>query len=363
MDVELTTQPVVYVVLDTNVVLHYTFENCDWKAVIKEQLSIKAKDVRVVLGPILIRETQQKKDIGETKALRARAKTVLSLIERWQVDEGSGLPAHTRADVRFRWKEADFGAHNLDSSVADDHVIANIQWDVDQGCDAPIVLAAKDTGLRLAARSFGITLLDIPEKYHLPDPPDKALAEAQRKNQDLEEELKRLQDAQPHLVLTFSKAWDGHAGRGWVTISRSDALDEAELGRRMASARSRLPKQSVQTSNLGHYADPFMAEKITYNSELERYFIALEEHERLLMDYGMRTDTVAFKIGNEGNGPATDIDISLEIANGILVLDSLGGIFHHHQLCRSFVGFWVCGKELNLSIVHCNCHGLIRTQL
>jgi len=189
----------VYCFLDTNILLHFqTFNEVDWPKV------LNAKQVCLVLAPIVLRELDKHKDDYNNERRRNRVRVILSklkplleaetLIERLpQVRNNVSLLALLEEPL------LDWAAEHLDQTVNDDRLLANILDFSRQHPTEQVFLLADDFPLRLKAKSRGIqTILPDGLIRHIEPPPAEETT-----IRELRQQIQELTSRMPKLRLGF----------------------------------------------------------------------------------------------------------------------------------------------------------------
>lgn len=314
----------VFVVLDTNTFLHYvSLEQIDWNEL------FPGKKVVLFICPPVIRELNKHKDAPRTAKLRDRAATALRRIDCW-ADAAPPITLRDQVELRFTIHEPgiDFAAHNLVRHIEDDHLIAVLIQLQTEASPTPVVLLTRDTGLKLKARTQGVSVSALPDSALLPD---EALP-SEKRIKELETQVRELQNARPKLRLAFS----GGGSNFNLKFHRSELLSESDITDRVAELTNKHPKMDdtpraapnsdATRSSLYELfnaasslaaVDPQSVKR--YNEDLDSFFTESEEYLRKLADFRSwesRTAAISLILVNDGSSPADDVDIFLHFPDG-----------------------------------------------
>jgi predicted ribonuclease YlaK len=311
----LAADEVAAVFLDANSALHFQrFSYVDWKEL------VSAEQVQIVLAPVFVRELDKHK-YSERRRLRDRASATLSEIWRLLADNdvatfGEGLT------VRYEHREPtiDFAKFNLAPDCQDDHLLASVIAFRVEHPNARTVIASGDKGLLLKARAQNIDVLEIPQKYLLPDDADPLEAE----NNKLRRQLSELQNREPKLSIHFADGQTRQIFRIQANSCRPNIDDLVE------QARRRLPKLVSQSQNATHEvglrvlaAVLSREQMMEYDEQLEEYFNKLREYyerRQKISEIRHRTIESQLVVSNGGTAQALDVEVKIIVPEEILVL-------------------------------------------
>lgn len=191
--------PTVYAFPDTNYFLHYEwFRNVDWRR------ELNAKNVCLVVAPIVHSELNKFKDDKANGRRRNRSRDTLSEFKRMGLKEllqGVSVRDSGQVTLRVLTKKPDMSAYpDLQKDHADDQLIATV-LSFQAACDPGnrVVLVTGDGPLISSAYAWGVDVFD-PEHLKLADEKD----DATRKIEDLEREIRRLLQAEPQMAVAFA---------------------------------------------------------------------------------------------------------------------------------------------------------------
>ena len=279
----------------------------------------------LVAPPILLRELEQQKVHNPSRRLRDRAGNYI----KWLVEFVRSPEREVRKGVTWKFIPAepqiDFTAHNLSTSVADDHLIASVIAYRAQ-IPGPIFVATSDIGLEVKLRHRHIEPLVLEEALRLPDEPDPQ----ERELQNL-----RRQMAQRR-VPALSLACDGGSSRHPIrrlellTDPTAPSLAEMQISHPVLLDEKSTPPTgddfwSKAARAAAHFQGMWLSpERIRqYNDEREEFFRQYEKFLKKLLAWEAMdalTTEVKASIANEGTAPATDIDVIFRFPSDIVLM-------------------------------------------
>jgi hypothetical protein len=310
--------------LDTNTFLHYpTLDHIDWPGI------IGAKNVVLLVAPIVIRELNRHKDFPTSAKTRDRASAALRRLHDWWEDNRPIL-IRSSVELRFRTQDPliDFPSHNLSRDIADDYLIATILEHGTEYPDCKLSLVTADLGLKLKAQTRGLGVVQLPQELRLVDEP---LA-SEKRIKDLEIEVRQLQNRRPSIKLAF----ENEQSNLKVTLHRSSVQIPDDSPRSIAKIRLQYPTLDPLNSELGQNSimarleilntlcTPSSEDVTKYNNELQKFYLEYEnylhafEQSRKLRDSTVRLDILAL---NEGTCPAEEVDIFIHFPDGFSLHD------------------------------------------
>lgn len=185
-----------YIFIDTNIFLHFQdFRKIDWK---KEA---KAKECTLMLAPIVLDELDKKK-IG-TNRIGKKARQVLSAIE--DLIDKAVLNKTVRFEVLLeKPMQRIYDENELNFKEPDHRLFASIIDFKEKKQVDDILLCTNDVGPRLRAKQYGIALLNLSEKYLLPEQE----SEAEKQIKKLEQENAKLKNRIPKLSIAFDDSYE-----------------------------------------------------------------------------------------------------------------------------------------------------------
>lgn len=321
-----------YIFLDTNIFLHFKFfTEIPWH-------SLFGDPFQIVLAPVVVDELDKHKRHQNGK-IASRARKVLSHFESI-VNEPDTFPLHY---LSKRPAVETFQKLQLDMQEQDDCVLAAIVEFSLGHSDGEIFLISNDTGPRFRAASLGIETRQLPINYQIPP----EFSNEQKQIQKLTKENNQLKNAIPKLSLIFENGTkllkaklnpiqqnqeDLQAQLYRDALAQYPELDYENQQKKIQEIEGKLKSgsnlkdqlylisqiESVKSTHL-------RKEQIeTYNKKLNEFFSEYEKY--LKSDYKYKqllslTLPVSLSLENNGNTPATDIDIWLHFPDGFKLLN------------------------------------------
>ncbi len=300
--------------LDTNYFLHYrSVEEVDWLNL------LNTESAELVVAPVVLRELNKKKELGDRKKLRKRADSALKKLASI-LRQPAPVPIRNRVDLRFRQNDPriDFHAHKLSEKIADDWLIATILEFRDEFPESRVALVTNDIGLQLKAGGYGLESVELPGAYSLPDEPDPD----QKRIDELTRELVTYKSRAPDLRLAFQDGKDHYL----VRLTKIPLITDEEISRKTAEIRAAHPKASRPEIYSGRDlgaggVGPGDIDR--HNERLEHFYLSYERYLRALAEFEdaqCRLFQLDLILENSGFAPAEDIDIDLYVPDGMLVL-------------------------------------------
>lgn len=321
--------------LDTNVFLHYQqFDQIDWV------ILMNSGDVEIIIPPVTLRELNKNKELHKHSHIRERAKKSLDLLDNF-FEPNKNVKVKDNLTIRFEDREPNinFELNQLDPTIQDDQLIASILMCRNERPEKTIILVTSDIGLLLRTKAGrqNIQTYKIPEKFKLQEHPDPA----QKKIQELTNELKSYKNRVPKLLLLFEN------GNKFIEFNlpapiEKDSLDFRkkidEIKRQFPKSKTsedvRKFKEGEKEGEMSQQLLKYLAydgisesEYERYNKELEkfynRYSIYLNE-ELKYANLKRRTIILNIMISNTGTIPANDIDVIMRFPDGFRIVEEEG---------------------------------------
>jgi hypothetical protein len=299
--------------VDTNIFLHYpSLEDLFWPDL------LGVGQVIIVVTATVIRELNRHKDAPVSSKLRDRAASVLRrLFDYSEADE----PVLIRdgVELRFHTREPllNFVSEGLVREIPDDYLVATIIEFSRAHPQHDAVLVTDDMGLKLKARTFGISTFRPPEDLRLPDELDPS----QKRIRELEERVRLLQFQFPDMRLVFGSGED----RLHLALKPQVALSPKVLTWRLSRLRTKFPKMQKPVSLSGLYlqmgAIPPAAYD-DYNDRIQGYFSNYAAYLAELQDHlnqGRRTAELKIWALNKGTAPGKDVHVFIHFPDGFEV--------------------------------------------
>lgn len=305
-----------YSFLDTNVLLHYPLPGqVDWPEI------MAAREVTVVIAPVVFRELNRHKDKPESRRLRDRAATVLKWFDTFIDDPTRPLRESVSLLLLPADPTIDFSANRLSRELNDDWLLASILQFQSESPEKKTVLVTEDRGLKVKAMGHGLTVVRLPETLRLLDEPD----EIEKRLRQTEDELRRLQNAIPDLQLAFE---DGNEHTR-VVVRPLVELTGQQVAEITAKVKKTYPQKTYGGAQAGMPVNPLAVAFASaldggYNSKLETFYSDYEKYIYELVEFEdkkRRTFKLELRLSNTGKCPATNVHVFLHFPDGIAIYD------------------------------------------
>jgi rRNA-processing protein FCF1 len=302
-------QDTVYCFLDTNVFLHFPrFDQVDWKR------HLRAQEVVIIVDSVVFHELDKHK-VGSNDGRRDRARSVLQLLKQ-VLERNKGSSANQVRDgvllqTLMRSPKIDWDDVGLDPHVQDDRLVASVLRFKQDHPTAKVLLLANDFGPLLKAEEH-----EIPAK----DPED--FLERQELSSPLDKEMKRLkqqvaefQSRVPRLSLGRR---NGETLERMIRLPRPQNLPSMKKHGEIVSLVEEERRATLAT------ADPQLK---SFNGKYRDFCKQVEYYVDEFRGYLERENIVQsgwpfvleFTIMNEGKAPATGVDATISIDQGIVL--------------------------------------------
>ena len=227
----------VYVILDANVLMHFTPpDQFDWRSI------CGGADVRLVVYPLLLTELSNAKDMHPVKHLRQRAG------DRgvWLRDRLARPEDEIRPGVRLHKDPQDareiLTELRLDPAIKDDGIIALAVRYRREGLEVSVATA--DGGLEMKLEYHGVTVIVPDDSLRLQPEPDPERLRAER----LDREIRALRDRLPNFVVSWEeqasvKRPAGYGDMETYVRSRLEATEASYQARQ--NGRNQRPLDSI----------------------------------------------------------------------------------------------------------------------
>ncbi len=314
----------IFVFLDTMVYLHCTsIDDIPFPDI------LDADHVTIVIPRITVQELDKHKNTHPSQNIRDRARRALKLIHSHATGECPPIRQNVNLQYFHGTKTFDYAGHGLDPTWNDDLLLGSIILFKESNSGVKVVLVSYDTGPQLTAHHHSIECIELPSKYQLPTAEDPLLKE----NRQLKNDLLRLQNISPRLLIGFQDCDDEQAHHDFILTCPNSipAFDKDILLRKLREAFPPIhPPATPQKAKSSASAYPSLLAGINfdpipdyeydrYNSGLESFFTDHIKYLEQLAAYrtrSARTIVVELDIRNSGSAPADDIDLHMHFPDG-----------------------------------------------
>jgi rRNA-processing protein FCF1 len=298
--------------LDTNTLIHYKFlDEIDWVHELEDT------EINLIICSTVLSELEKKKLYDADLNVRNRCKTIVSKLS--QILDTEDRKIKKNVNITFVEFEPilDWAIYQLSKEISDDRILATIL-----NSNKNAILVTHDLGLKLKAKSLGVTVKSLSKTLFVELKKDKK----DEKIKQLESEILRLKSINPKLVLRFE--YDKQYTNKYCFIKRKEVpYDHQRTLLQIARQRDLLkyidPKRALYNTMLEKMAvDIYKVQ----DDEINRYENEVNEHLQKLEYYYKKeweykeTMKHFFSINllllNEGTAPAINIDIFLHFPDG-----------------------------------------------
>jgi len=311
-----------YVFVDTNTFLHFLpLDQIKWIDLTREPGTV------IVIADVVIRELDRIKDRHTDLKIKKRAAESLKRIRKWYAEK------KISDEVTFQFFQKpltlDFLSHDLEKESQDDRLIASaIQFKQEKN---DVFLLTADTGLFLKCSARNIDVLELDDKYRLPQEPDT--------EEKLRNELLTLKNLIPKISLSFHPKDEVKT----VTIHPEVVLSEVSRQLQISKIKEKYPLKelnftsahdtsgAIGSMTVGDFVNKISllnnksAEEIDrYNKEVKKYysdyeaFIDVNNAYKNLLRRHFKIELI---LENSGTKPAENIDIHLHFPDGFKLLN------------------------------------------
>lgn len=307
--------------LDTNVLLHYRYDELDW--LILE----KTEAVRLTIAPVVFRELNKQKDSNAVGKLRERARKVLVALDR-RLKDSAVARLRDRVDIEGLAVEPniDFESRYLDRSIGDDVLIASVLSFQEKHPDRPCKLVTRDIGLRLKAKYHSIDVVNPPGEFEITEEESPA----EKRIRELQAELSAVRSRLPNLRLKFVGVEEDFLR---ATILNGEPFDSDSAEKEIERLRLKHPPLPMPNFGpTGPMTAPQSWFQITvedreeYNRSLEQYFEHYRRYQREVHASRNRAKLVVpigLEVVNNGTSPARTIVVALHFPDGFKLTERL----------------------------------------
>ena len=317
-----------YIFLDTNIFIHFQpFDQISWREIVGDEYEL-------IIAPVVLDELDKHKT-NPNKKIAGRIKNILPKIEQEQTNINSIVNACLPVP-----KDDTFSKFNLSRNQQDHALLSTILEFGAQNGFENIIFISHDTGPRMRARQLSISVIELDEKYLLPEEDsqeEKELKKLRKENAELKNNL-------PKVELTFNdgkifrqvelspllQPEDDYCEKELKYIKEEHTLFAVEntiendvYTNTPILLESLVNNQKRINSLFGAINQPTIEQKEEYNQKLEKFYT---EHEKIAREKytwdKILSNTVLLDldISNNGTAPANDIDIFLTFPNSVKIL-------------------------------------------
>jgi len=295
-------------VFDTLSLLQYQQpQDIDWPSL------LDCRDVRLVLLLIVVEELDGQKN-GRERGVKPRAADVLRNIDLLM--GGSTGPIPIRDHVYLEtWVEPD---SHVRRDNHDDEILAQAQY-LSTRPGGPVVVLTGDRSMRIRAQARGSTCLQLPDDLRRP-----IRDEVEQENRRLKEELGKLKDARPKILVSF-EGRSNHAQLPAAPAKRlREVLDERGfdvVGRFVEGAVSQAANEVSEmgpqsSSGMARMLEVSEATRLEYNESRRRWLTEVrvwaEDDERRAR-IRRCASPLALVITNSGSATAEDVEVAIAL--------------------------------------------------
>ncbi len=298
-----------YLVLDTNVYLHYKdFEQIDWK-------SLLGDDVTICVPQVVLREIDKHKDQSRGR-VQKRAKRISSRFSevflqgesaRIRVEEMSNPPVSAYDDAQYH------------KDINDDWIVLSALYS--HHSDSEIVIVSGDNGVLLKAKHHGLGFYKMPDSLLLAEEP----SDEEKEIIKLRHELARYENRQPKPIVEFENR------DSVLTIIKPSFLDiQKELASYEIELKASNPYQLISDepeSSLDRQFAPTYStvhQKEEYNKELDDYFKKKLTLKNIQLGKNLleqRFVKMVFWLCNLGTAPMGDTAVFISFPEDVPIYD------------------------------------------
>ncbi len=302
-----------YLVLDTNVYLHYKdFEQVDWKTLVGD-------DVTICVPMVVLSEIDKHKDQSRGK-IQKRAKKLSSRFSELflqgeaaqiAIEEMDNPPSTAFNDTRFH------------KDINDDWIILSALHASHD--TSSTVIVSGDNGILLKAKHFGLGFYKMPDDLLL----SEELSEEEKEIKKLKEQLAKHEDRLPKPMVQFKNQTDR------LVINKPAFVDIAkELEAYKTQLKAKYPYQPTSIESYGKRGQAIRVSsdldystlryREEYNEKLDDFLekkITLKQWELLKQLSDQRFVRIDFWLGNIGTSSLGDTMVFITFPQDVLVYD------------------------------------------
>ena len=302
-----------YLVLDTNVYLHYKdFEQVDWKTLVGD-------DVTICVPMVVLSEIDKHKDQSRGK-IQKRAKKLSS---RFSEVFLQGTTANITLKEMDNPPSTAFDDTQFHKDINDDWIILSALHST--YAPSTLVIVSGDNGILMKAKRFGLGFFKMPDDLHL----SEELSEEEKEIKKLKEQLAKHEARLPKPMVQFKNQTDR------LVIDKPVFVN---LGKEIETYKTQLKaKYPYKSTSIESYGKQGQAIRVSsnldysiiryreeYNEELDDFFekkITLKQCELLKQLSDQRFVRIDFWLGNTGTSSLGDTMVFVTFPSDVLVYD------------------------------------------
>jgi len=301
--------------LDTNILLHYKpMRSIDWRALCGEP-------VRLCVCITVIHELDKKKSDPRLKDRARRAiDEIRLLISTGKVRDGVIIEV-SHQELR----REDF-PHGYDTDSADDAILLHAKSYKDAHPEDQVAVVSEDLGMELKCKAHGFSFLTPRNEDR-----EEVIDDYVREKRKLQKELDELKRRLPSLWVQFNVGDAEPTNQAIRRLKRPELKELFDIEALCKQWPKYLPKQQKVDvfemypppgSPVSQFYNVPPEEYVRYNREVDVYLQKCEQY-NVNMKHWVNTCSrkIDFKllVTNEGNAPATNIDIYLHFPDGLII--------------------------------------------
>ena len=311
---------VIIVFLDTNSLLHYPcIQDTDWRSLCDADL------VRLMLSRQVIAELDEKKS---HPTLRERAERTISEIRA--LLKGGGQ-VRNKVTIATYNKDLSFSQYpvDLNPDSQDDRIICHAMKCAEENAPVHVAIVSEDLGMEVRCEAFNIEVITPPRASRLPNP----TTDIERERDKAVRELNQLRSKTPDIRIRISPTKENFEDQCKLSLCKPK-FAPIDIASKIAALRRELtiappkPHSPADKSELSSFFDrvtksylaievgPSDEEYARYERDLESYLDAYRQYlesEVLRRQTFLRAFKFWIKIENNGNTPATELQITLQL--------------------------------------------------
>jgi hypothetical protein len=276
-----------------------------------------------MIPPVVLDELDAKKSTNSKIALRARK--VLNRIESIESSSSSEFKANTHLKIiHNKPKQETYDSYQLEQREQDQRLLASIiEFKNSEAIDSDVLICSEDVGVRLRAKKFGITWIQLDDSCKLKEEE----SDEQKELKKLKLENEQLKNRVPKLKLEFKKNSEFiNIKRPNIPSSSNDFITE-EI-EKIKIANPLISAIDPYQNPLSILTSPFSLtqEQIkNYNNKLEKFYDRYKSWLIENKEFEMKsklTFEIEIDLANNGTVPAEDIDVHMHFPDGFELVNS-----------------------------------------